>query len=334
MNRLNEKIRQAAWASRALLQHGWPRALIHFAAGVGDELMLTAVIRELRQRGSPQFWVMSQRPELFGHNPDVAAVVPVDPRFLALARRCGATIVEPCYTVADAHMNLLPPPAHIITCLMATAGITGPITLHPSLNLTAAEKTAAAEWAGVIVLQPTVRSAARPTELKEWWPERWQLVVDALRSRHRIVQVGGAADPLLNGVEDQRGKRNLRQLAAMLFQARLFVGLESGLMHLARAVDCPAVIVYGGRTHPHQTGYAAFTNLFTSPMCAPCWRYNGCEFDRICMSALTPETVLAALQRVLSVPRFLAPPTIVELTASEQQRIAAALGRTPEMKLP
>ncbi len=326
MKRALETIRLGAWGLQALARHGWPRALTHFSAGIGDELMLTAVIRELRSRGWPRFWVMSRRPELYRCNSDIAAVVPVDGRSLALARRCGARIVEPRYTVEDAAGNLRPAPAHMIMCLMATAGITGPIRLQPEIRLTAAEKSVGAPWAGAIVIQPSVRAAVRPNDLKEWWPDRWQAVVDALRPRHRVVQVGGPADPLLAGVEDQRAPAaTLREVAAMLGHARLFLGLESGLMHLARAVDCPSVILFGGRVHPSQAGYDGFINLARTPACSPCWRYNGCELDRQCMRDIAPEDVLAAIREMLARPRSPLPEMTAEITPVERDRILSAL---------
>lgn len=326
MNPFLDKTRLAGWGLRTLARHGWPRAVTHFAAGVGDELMLTAVIRALRERGAPRFWVMSRRPELYRENPDVVAVVPVDARVLPLARRCGAKIFEPRYTVEDTTGNLRPPPAHMITSLMATAGITGSFTLRPVLNLTASERAAGGDAAGCIIIQPSVRSAVRPNELKEWWPDRWQRVVDALRPSHRIIQVGGDGDPLLEGVEDRRGHAfSLRENAALLSHARLFVGLESGFMHLARAVDCPAVILFGGRVHPDQAGYAGFTPLTRTPACSPCWRYNGCELDRQCMRDITPAEVIAAVRDSLSRPRPTLPDMTVDLNPAEQQRIIAAL---------
>jgi ADP-heptose:LPS heptosyltransferase len=65
-------------------------------------------------------------------------------------------------------------------------------------------------------------------------------------------------------------------------------------MHLARAVDCRSVIVYGGRLKPSQIGYVANKNLYTQVRCAPCWLRNNCDFDRKCMDMITTEQVIAA----------------------------------------
>ena len=89
----------------------------------------------------------------------------------------------------------------------------------------------------------------------------------------------------------------MRETAAILAASRLFLGLATGLMHLARAVECRSVIVYGGREHPSQSGYSANENLYWSGPCAPCWLRNDCDYDRVCMSEILPELVIAAVRR-------------------------------------
>ena len=86
------------------------------------------------------------------------------------------------------------------------------------------------------------------------------------------------------------------------FTAAAFVGLVGFLMHLARAVDCPAVIVYGGREHPDQSGYGANRNLFSRVPCAPCWRWNSCDYNRRCMDEITAKQVATATCALLASP--------------------------------
>lgn len=89
----------------------------------------------------------------------------------------------------------------------------------------------------------------------------------------------------------------MRQAAAILSASRLFIGLATGLVHLARAVECRSVIVYGGREDPSRSGYSANENLYWSGPCAPCWQRNHCDYDRVCMSEILPEQVIAAARR-------------------------------------
>jgi len=132
---------------------------------------------------------------------------------------------------------------------------------------------------------------------KEWLPERFQKVVKALCRDFEFVQLGAVTDPPLEGAVDMRGKTTIREAAAILASCRLFVGLVGLVMHLARAVDCRSVIVYGGRELPSQTGYPCNENLSTQPPCSPCWRWNSCDFDRRCLSAITSDDVVDAIYR-------------------------------------
>jgi ADP-heptose:LPS heptosyltransferase len=133
---------------------------------------------------------------------------------------------------------------------------------------------------------------------KQWYPDRFQSVVDALRSDFDFIQLGSASDPPLQNVKDFRGKTSIRQSAALLHHARLYVGTVGFLMHLARAVDCQSVIVFGGREAPWQSGYSCNVNLYTPVPCAPCWRWNRCDYNRRCMSSISANDVIRAVREI------------------------------------
>jgi ADP-heptose:LPS heptosyltransferase len=136
--------------------------------------------------------------------------------------------------------------------------------------------------------------------LKEWFPERFQEVVSALRHKYNFVQIGLKSDPPLDGVLDMRGKTSLRQAAAIMSGSWVFVGLVGLLMHLARAVDCRSVIIFGGREAPNQSGYSCNENLFAELACSPCWRWSRCAHDRECMKMITADRVIEGIERQVS----------------------------------
>lgn len=143
-------------------------------------------------------------------------------------------------------------------------------------------------------------AAKFPMHNKEWQTAKFQAIVDSFSSQGiRFVQLGSPGDPLLADTVDLRGKLSLRESAAVLSQSAVFVGLVGGLMHMARAVDCRSVIIYGGREHPWQSGYIANENIAWQGECAPCWRYSQCDFERRCMGEITAAEVEAAVQRQL-----------------------------------
>ena len=121
-----------------------------------------------------------------------------------------------------------------------------------------------------------------------------------MRADVQVIQLGSADDPKLEGATDLRGKTTVRQSAAILANSFVFIGLVGFLMHLARAVDCRSVIVYGGREKPTQTGYVANKNLYSQVKCAPCWLRNPCDYDRKCMDLISVSQIISAAAEQIS----------------------------------
>jgi ADP-heptose:LPS heptosyltransferase len=270
-----------------------------FGLAPGDDLLCTAVLRELRKRGLSNFWMMSSHPELFEGMSDAARIVPVSDRYRTLAKIYKREIRILEYAPWEKDQSV-PPSRHIIAELCACAGVTGPITLKPYLALSEIEKLEGAWASTFIAVQSSGLASKLPMKNKEWLPQRFQELVDVLSSEFKFVQLGSALDPPLRGAKDLRGATSIRQLAAILHHARLYVGNVGFLMHLARAVECPSVIVYGGREAPWQSGYTCNINLFSAIACAPCWRWNTCDFNRKCMLDITTDQVVQGVRTLLS----------------------------------
>src|SRR5262249_14318072 len=152
---------------------------------------------------------------------------------------------------------------------------------------------------GCIAIQSSGLSGRWLLLNKQWFPERFAEVAAHLIKSHPVVQVGSAQDPPVPCTHDLRGKTSLRQLAGLLANCRMYVGLEGMPMHMARAVDCPSVIVYGGRLRPDQIGYICNENLYNAVECAPCWLDTRCNFGRVCMDMITTAAAIEAVERML-----------------------------------
>ncbi len=281
-----------AWAARVVLSAGGLPAIGMFCeGGLGDDLMCTVVAHELKKRGTGRIWLFTAYPELAAGNADLIAV-PADFRL----RRLCSLLGVPCVGVGYPGK----PPRHISAMMCEAAGVRGEVELRPRLALSPEESRAGRVTARPQIALQTSNLAARfPIRNKLWHPERMQSVADALQDDFDLVQLGAVSDPPLHGALDLRGKTSVRQAAAVLAQSRLFIGLTTGLMHLARAVECRSVIVYGGREHPRQSGYSANENIHWEGPCAPCWERDACDFDRRCMRDIQPEPVIAAARRQL-----------------------------------
>lgn len=290
-----------------------PECLVFHGLAPGDDLMCTTVLRELRQRGRGRLAIVSNHPELFSGNDDASYVFPAgnhysvtDPPlsvYRHFAQLFGGEFRRVIYAPFDGKDQSESPTRHVVADMCASAGISGRISIRPYLTLNDDEKARAAWARGRVVIQSSGLTKHRPILNKQWYPERFQGVVDALHREVEFIQLGSADDPLLRHVKDLRGATTMRESAAVLYHAQVNIGYEGFPMHLARAVDCPSVIVYGGRVAPWQLGYICNVNLYSAVPCAPCWRWNLCDYDRICMKNIAVEDVVLAARQMLEKPR-------------------------------
>ncbi len=110
----------------------------------------------------------------------------------------------------------------------------------------------------------TLHPGALNMAAKRWIPDRWAAVADRVQEEtgRRVVLVGSASErPLVEGVResmrtvpiDLAGRTTVAELVAILARCELFLGGDSGPLHMASAVGLPSVSVYGP-TDPALTG--------------------------------------------------------------------------------
>ena len=280
---------------------GFPRHFFQSDGRLSSDLMCAAVFRELRKRGSRGIAMATRHHELFLGNPDVDKIVYHRQPRIDHWLRHGLPLVQFNQSAYDPSRDAdEAPKEHVLIEMCQRANITGKVELRPYLFLTPEEFAAGRLGNNQVVMQSSNLTSPNPMRNREWYPDRFQEVCARIRDDVTVVQIGALSDTKLEEAIDLRGKTTLRQAAAILAQSLVFVGLAGFLMHLARAVDCRSVIVYGGREKPSQTGYVANKNLYTQVLCAPCWLRNPCDFDRKCMSMITVDQVIAATAEQIS----------------------------------
>jgi lipopolysaccharide heptosyltransferase II len=107
--------------------------------------------------------------------------------------------------------------------------------------------------------------------------------------------LGLARVPLVNLV----GSTSLREALGIIGRARVALGPDTGLMHIAAAVGTPVVSLWGA-TSPIRTGPYHFEHLAVQGRapCAPCYRRH-CAINRICMQSIRTEEVMEKIDRAL-----------------------------------
>ena len=152
---------------------------------------------------------------------------------------------------------------------------------------------------------------------RRWSPERFAAVAKKLRQEFdaEIVLVGKSDDDsqrveklLREPPINLTGKTSLPQLADVIARADLFIGADSGVMHIAAATDTPVVSVFGPSNaaawRPWQPNGSASV-IRSGVECSPCsyighsiGARDGCQ-ARTCMKLVRPQSVLAAARRAL-----------------------------------
>jgi hypothetical protein len=276
-------LRERLWArTRANLLR-----VVYANGGLGDELMLTAIVRAARLDGHP-LHVVTERPEVWRGNHDPLSLQVDIERWHYASRRgwIATEIVHLLYRTGA--------PGHIAAQMATCAGVALPSDWRPVLNLPELPPRDPRR----LVLQNSCRGALYAAETKEWPQGHWGELARRLACDFELVQIGTLADPPLAGAIDRRGRTNLAEAAALIQGAACFVGLESGLMHVAAAVRTPSVIIYGGRTRPDETGYVHHANLTRSPACAGCALNTGCPHSMVCMEIPVDEVEAAVRQQI------------------------------------
>lgn len=146
---------------------------------------------------------------------------------------------------------------------------------------------------------------------RTWPAEKYARVVDYLGSNGlRVVAVGGSADRVLvreiaesseTKIVDLSGMTTLPQLAAIVKNSRIFVGSESGPLHIATAVGIPTIGIVGGG-HPFR--FYPWGNpdvhrvVYKKMECYGC-NWNCCFDRRRCIEDIPAELAIAEVSQLL-----------------------------------
>ena len=149
----------------------------------------------------------------------------------------------------------LPPEAgpHAGRWLAQAVAVLGgdPATIPPLMKATAEEEQRAAAWLDRL---PAPFLAVHPgsgSSRKNWPPERFASVVEAVAGGGSWLLIEGPADAeaarTLRGLEGAVHAQDLpaRELGAVLAKAGLYVGNDSGVSHLAAAWGAPTLALFG-----------------------------------------------------------------------------------------
>ncbi len=140
---------------------------------------------------------------------------------------------------------------------------------------------------------------------KKWFEEYYQtLIKKILELGYGIILIGTEEEikPYLHFKENQvliKFFCNIEDITYGLSVSSIAIGNDSGLMHLAAAVECETIIIYGStdwrRTYPRcNNTYVVSAEI----PCQPCWKRNCPRKDYLCLKIVTPELILKIIEKI------------------------------------
>ena len=318
----------------AALKEAWPQARVSFLVPraaedmvAGHPLLDELLVADRRQETWSRSWRLLQN--LWQANYDLVIELSGGDRgaFYTLATRAPERVGferpgQPYWQRQSVFTLLLPRPPvmmHMVEQNLEAVRALGVATRNPRLQFFWDDRVEARvnkklEILGLkpknfVVLHPgagwrfkcwTPAGYARIIEhiLKSW---RLPVVLTASRAPHEQELIQEILTECRQAPINLAGELTLKELGALIAKARFFFGADSAPMHLAAAVNTPAVALFGPsgafNWRPWGEGHLVIQKDLD---CVPCGQ-DGCEGTKIsrCLTELTPEEVLEQVERFI-----------------------------------
>lgn len=183
-----------------------------------------------------------------------------------------------------------------------------PLEWH--FNLTAGEQASIKDHLSKVTGPFAALFVGTRWESKQWFPSQMSECADQLQGDYGlgVVLLGSKDDQPLaqevvalsrSKVVDLAGRTTLREAIGIIQNARIAVGPDTGLMHIAAALRTPVISLWGA-TSPRRTGPYGYGELVLQGKapCVPCQRRT-CSIGRVCLQSITAEQIGAKIRNVL-----------------------------------
>jgi lipopolysaccharide heptosyltransferase II len=143
-------------------------------------------------------------------------------------------------------------------------------------------------------------------EFREWGAKRWAKFLSMLVKKHKakILLIGTSDDAAIadqihggqsSSVYSLAGKLTLGELKELIAKSCLYVGPDSGPMHIAASTSTPIVALFGPNLSAYNAPWQANSVVIEKQLdCRPCDQRKCISGDFRCMRTITPEEVFSA----------------------------------------
>lgn len=190
---------------------------------------------------------------------------------------------------------------------------------HPRLKIDGESVTAAREKLGLSVADKVVAlcPGAEFGDSKQWPATHFAELANRLLGEGWQVWILGSnndkamAEAILADIDTNAlsacanltGETSLAQAIDLLSLARLVVSNDSGLMHIAAALDKPLIALYGSTSPDFTPPLAEKVKLLSTDIeCRPCFKRECPYGHRRCLTDISPDRALSAVEELVAAP--------------------------------
>ncbi len=238
----NHEYNVKRWEHYLRVRHFRYPIILRRHMALGDVILLTPIIRAIKEANPlSEIHVQTDFPQVFENNPHVSRAAK------KIERTQDALEVD----FNGAYEDM--PMVHVLEAYeaRARAKVPGMGKIDWRTELFPSRKDV--QWASAMKARADGHKLCIIHGDPSHWPGKhvepavWEQVASHLRRQNwRVFVVGSMNGALQFGCDlDIRGQTNVLQLAALCAQADLFVGPDSGPMHVSQAAGCPTVGLFG-----------------------------------------------------------------------------------------
>ena len=148
--------------------------------------------------------------------------------------------------------------------------------------------------------------AGAGNRFREWGVDNWVKFLSLLLEKHdvNVVLIGTSQEEPAAGrilgekplsVFSLAGKLTLKEVKELIARSCLYVGPDSGPMHIAASTATPIVALFGPNLSSYNAPWQARSKIIEKEMdCRPCDQRSCSSGDFRCMQTITPEEVYTA----------------------------------------
>lgn len=160
-----------------------------------------------------------------------------------------------------------------------------------------------------------VVAAGAKNPVKRWSTANWRILSDSvIKAGYELHFIGSSEeaeliDEIVGGLPQDKivnhsGMLSLLQSIALIEQADFYIGLDTGLSHIASALGKSSFVLFSGHADPDVWSPRGERTVVirTEVSCSPCGvkKLRQCSFGLACMNAIEPQSVWETIASTLA----------------------------------